>query len=281
MAGRAYVESRPRPALAGVTLREWQRPASGGRELLILPDGCADILWSSEGGLLVVGPDLGPARHYQAPGVSFTGLRLLPGAAGAVLGHEVDELREQLVPLSTLWGSGVERVAERLGETPSLTEQRAILAELVQRRIDSVAVDREIVATARALATSREPVSHLAERAGLGDRQLQRRFVRQVGYGPKTFQRIMRFRRAVAIYRASANAAQDGATGTRSTTAAPGAAGAPSLAELAVAAGYSDQAHFTRECRRLTGLTPGGFLAWLRPDDPALVRSAIDDGVTG
>jgi AraC family transcriptional regulator len=32
-----------------------------------------------------------------------------------------------------------------------------------------------------------------------------------------------------------------------------------SLAEIALAAGYSDQSHFTRECRRLRGISPGEY----------------------
>jgi AraC family transcriptional regulator len=32
-----------------------------------------------------------------------------------------------------------------------------------------------------------------------------------------------------------------------------------SLAEVALAAGYSDQSHFTRECRRMRGVSPGEF----------------------
>ena len=32
-----------------------------------------------------------------------------------------------------------------------------------------------------------------------------------------------------------------------------------SLAEIAVTAGFADQAHFTRVCKRLTGRTPGQF----------------------
>jgi len=35
--------------------------------------------------------------------------------------------------------------------------------------------------------------------------------------------------------------------------------------ELASAAGYADQAHMTRECRRLAGLTPVSLLAGRRP----------------
>ena len=37
--------------------------------------------------------------------------------------------------------------------------------------------------------------------------------------------------------------------------------GEDDLAALAFAAGYSDQAHLTRECRRLAGLPPAALLA--------------------
>jgi AraC-like DNA-binding protein len=263
-----YVEHAPSGPLAGVLLREWQRSATAGSEVLVVPDGCADIMWRSDGSLLVAGPNLGPITHHQAPDVYFVGLRLLPGAGGAVLGHELDGLREQLVPLSSLWGRGADLVAEQLAATSSLREQRSILAGMLVRRVDSVAVDREVVATARALATSSVSVSSVSEQVGLSDRQLQRRFIRQVGYGPKTFQRIMRFRRAVATHEHSSRTQPDRQLG---------------LAELATAAGYADQAHLTRECRRLTGLTPASFLARSQPHDPALVREVgfVHDGHEG
>ncbi|MER6878168.1 helix-turn-helix domain-containing protein, partial [Amycolatopsis sp. NPDC000673] len=57
-------------------------------------------------------------------------------------------------------------------------------------------------------------------------------------YGPATYRRILRLQRAIALAPATAT-----------------------LADLAVAAGYSDQPHLTRECRALTGLTPSAYFA--------------------
>jgi AraC-like DNA-binding protein len=71
-------------------------------------------------------------------------------------------------------------------------------------------------------------------------RQLHRRFVAALGYGPKTLQRILRFQAFLALSHAHAD---DG-----------------SLTRLAAAAGYADQAHLSRECSRLAGLTPSAFL---------------------
>ena len=62
-------------------------------------------------------------------------------------------------------------------------------------------------------------------------------FTSAVGYGPKTLDRVLRFRRLVA---------QAGAV----------AAGESDLARLAADLGYADQAHMTRDCMRLSGCTP-------------------------
>jgi hypothetical protein len=70
----------------------------------------------------------------------------------------------------------------------------------------------------------------------VSERRLRRRFVQAVGYGPATYLRVTRFQRAVAL--------------------APRVRG---LAALAAAAGYSDQAHLSRDCRALTGLTPRAY----------------------
>ena len=55
-------------------------------------------------------------------------------------------------------------------------------------------------------------------------------------YGPRTLQRVLRFRRFVSAVDAGP---------------LPGG-----LADAALAAGYADQSHLTRECARLSGLTP-------------------------
>ncbi|WP_307793444.1 helix-turn-helix domain-containing protein [Amycolatopsis sp. MtRt-6] len=70
----------------------------------------------------------------------------------------------------------------------------------------------------------------------VSERRLRRRFVQAVGYGPATYLRVSRFQRAVAL-----------------------APRAPNLAALAAAAGYADQAHLSRDCRALTGLTPRAY----------------------
>jgi AraC-like DNA-binding protein len=83
----------------------------------------------------------------------------------------------------------------------------------------------------------------------VSERRLRRRFVQAVGYGPATYLRVSRFQRAVAL--------------------APRVEG---LAALAAAAGYADQAHLSRDCRALTGLTPRGYFG-----GPSTVDVAVRD----
>jgi methylphosphotriester-DNA--protein-cysteine methyltransferase len=68
---------------------------------------------------------------------------------------------------------------------------------------------------------------------------LRRRFEQAAGYGPKTLQRVLRFRRLI-----------------RQLTVAPER---PELASLAIRLGYADQSHLTRETTRLAGLPPAAL----------------------
>ena len=68
----------------------------------------------------------------------------------------------------------------------------------------------------------------VAAEVGLSLRQLRRRCQAVVGYGPKTLQRVLRFRGFVSRVDARPEILD--------------------LAAIAAEAGYADQAHLTREC---------------------------------
>ncbi len=83
-------------------------------------------------------------------------------------------------------------------------------------------------------------VAELARTLAISERALRRRFNDAIGYGPKKLDRIIRFRRLLQL-------------GAR-----PRDGG---LAAVAAELGYADQAHLTRDCRELSGLTPAELLA--------------------
>jgi AraC-like DNA-binding protein len=226
-----YRELPPPPDLAPLVACVWTTVAKGGR---ILPDGCADIVW--DGADLVVAGPATVALPSPAAGTRAFGVRFRLGAAGTALGLPAEELTDLgHVPLVDVWtrdGDAI-RAATATGGLPGLVD--ALRGRLLAAEIDPLAR-----AAAVGLARPGARVAVLGAQLGISERQLRRRFADAVGYGPKTLARVLRFQRFLAL----------AARGDF----APG--GDRDLAGLAFAAGYADQAHLTRECRRLAGRTP-------------------------
>ncbi|MBV9383561.1 MAG: helix-turn-helix domain-containing protein [Streptosporangiaceae bacterium] len=197
----------------------------------VVPDGCVDLAWLGGAGLVIAGADTGP-RLAGPVGVAACGIRLRPGAAGAVLGMPASEFRDQQVPVSLVWGDGGARIGEAMAQA-SAAERLALLSEAVLRRRG--ARDPLVGAAARRLATRDSRVSDVAADLGVSERQLHRRMLASVGYGPKMLARVARLRRLICL-------PDD------------------SLATRALSAGYASQAHMNEEVRRLTGTTPVRFL---------------------
>jgi AraC-like DNA-binding protein len=231
-----YRELAPPPDLAAHVACVWTSVSRGGE---IFPDGCVDIVWRGDR-LVVAGPATRPAANDIPAGVPVFGVRFRLGVAGAALGLPAEALADVTAPLSEVWGPEYdERVA---------AGGPAALVDVVRERVLGVSVDPLARAAALGVARPGARVAQLGTELGLSERQLRRRFADAVGYGPKTLARVLRFQRFLAL----ASASREGAGRWRA---------GDGLAELAFAAGYADQAHLTRECRRLAGRTPSELVA--------------------
>jgi hypothetical protein len=234
--GRDLVERAPRGDLAQHVLCVWSGASPSDAPCRVLPDGCVDILWAPGRHPWVAGPDTTAKCEMLPPGPRV-GIRFRPGAAPAVLGLPASELRDLRVSLADLWPAGpAARLSDALAGAGTIEARfRALEAAVDERARRAGPPDPRVTAVVARLlrpadARGAPPPGDLA-----GERQLRRRFTDAVGYAPKVFERVMRLQRFLGLARA-----------------APGAR----LADLALAAGYADQAHLTRECRRLAGLTP-------------------------
>jgi transcriptional regulator GlxA family with amidase domain len=94
------------------------------------------------------------------------------------------------------------------------------------------------------VAHGRLRVEDVACRVGWSARHLGEQFRAEISLTPKAAARVARFDRA---RRSLARRVTDG--------------GSPDLATLALASGYYDQAHLTREWRSLSGLPPSRWIA--------------------
>jgi AraC-like DNA-binding protein len=224
----SYVEHRVDSPLVACT---WEQATATGHEQRIVPDGCVDLIWAGER-LGIAGPDTGARVVALAPGSRLVGVRLRPGVAGEVLGLPASELCDISLDSADVLGRDV--AAALLEALASGQDAHALLSQAVELRAVR-APDPLVSAAVVALARPRARVGSVAAELGVSARQLQRRVSDAVGYGPKTLQRVLRFRRLQAL------------------------APAP-LVELALDAGYADQAHMTAEVTRLAGVSPVRFL---------------------
>jgi AraC-like DNA-binding protein len=202
----------------------------------VLPDGCSDLIWEQGRGAYVAGPDTGPAPTTLAPGSVMVGVRFRPSAGGPALGLPLSELRDLRVGLADLRPVEARELPASL--TPDLAAARAL--DVVGRLAAAGPPDPAVTRAARLLHDPATRAVDIAAEIGLSPRQLLRRCQAAVGYGPKTLQRVLRFRRFVARVDAAGPRGLD-------------------LAALAADTGYADQAHLTRECSQLSGLTPAAL----------------------
>ncbi|TDQ50750.1 helix-turn-helix domain-containing protein [Actinorugispora endophytica] len=235
-----YTPSSPPPDLAGDLVLGWTARL-GGRYRLV-PDGCVDVLWTSTGSAWVCGPETSAWTFALPPGTEAAGVRLRPGRAASALGLDTPGARDRRVRIEDVLGSRVQRhVVEQVAAAPP-EERLRVLHDHARRWLAvAPAPDRVGETVARLLAhDTGTSVAALAEAAVLSERQLHRRCTALFGYGPATLRRILRLQRFMRLARR------------------PGAAAG--IADLAFAAGYTDQPHLSRDCRAITGVSPGDLL---------------------
>jgi AraC-like DNA-binding protein len=270
--GSTYVERAPGAGLAGLVSAGWIQQV-GERPLTQrhLPHGGAEVrcVLGSEPRLL--GPLTTAVDERIPPGATVVGVRLRPGVLGGLAGTPADELVDQDIAGTDIWRD-LARLTDALGEAVTPQAALARLQGFVARaagRPDPLV--REAV---RGLMPCHgSGPAALPELLSISGRQLRRRCRAAAGLGPKDLHRVLRFQGFVARVQASIARRK-----------------APDLARWAVEAGYHDQAHLGRECRRLSGRTPGEYLArsaagcscghdhaasyvpMLRPDDGRFVQ---------
>jgi AraC-like DNA-binding protein len=234
-----YREFAPSPPLHALLACRWERelpPGDPADSTLILPDGCVDLLWR-DGELLVAGLDRTARWSPVRSGATIVGVRLRPGVAGAVFGLPASELLDARIPLDELLGARVSELSERLNGAQGREAEYLLLEGIVASAVADASPDPLVLAATRRLGFPGSRVDELADALGISERQLRRRFHQSVGYGPKTLDRVLRFRRLVSQAQAVS-------------------AGEVDLARLAADLGYADQAHMARDSVRLTGLPP-------------------------
>lgn len=219
----------------------------GYRELTYIPNGGVDILFVVKGErklMEFVGLCTQMKQLLAFQGARYFGVRLYPGTRvvyhGVCLNELINEehfFRGCESPLQDFFlemeGSDtledkIKLFCRHFGHEMNREEMSGLLRCLLEEISNSHGTIR---------------ISELAERTHYSERHISRIFREAMGVSPKTFSRIIRFQYVVSAI-----------------LCRPRETLCDYLGEL----GYSDQAHFQREFKEYTGITPGRFVQRVR-----------------
>ncbi len=236
-----------------------REPSPAGAVQTIYPDGRCEIIvhllsrprcWDTVAGWHVQAMTLFAAQRVAAVRLELNrpldcvGFRLQPAASAAIVSGHPQNLRDRIVDLA-----GIDRGfsnALRGAVRAFVDGSEAAAWQLMARRIAMHELDARIEAAVRHIEASagKSRIEVTARAAGMSMRNFQVQFRKQVGLAPKEYARLTRLQ---ATLRALDS-------------------GDARISEVAVDSGFADQAHATRELRRVTGLAPASLRAALRKD---------------
>jgi AraC-like DNA-binding protein len=243
----------PSPDLAGVVRRYWMPvwslPEGQGSVQRVLQYPVCLIVVSDTYALLV-GPTSGLSTQELTGTGWALGTMLQPAAGLALAGGPVSRLADTAVPLDQ--AAGIDGAAlqaairEAICDDPDDRDrQQTAVAAVEQTLAELLPVDEE-GALVNAIVeyvegdSNVQRVSQVCDKFAITERSLQRLTARRIGLSPKW---LVQRRR---LHEAAERLAD---------------ADKPDLARVAADLGYADQAHFGRDFRTATGLTPGEFAA--------------------
>ncbi|MDF1605705.1 helix-turn-helix domain-containing protein [Nocardioides sp. YIM 152315] len=237
----------PGPELADVVRRHWMPVWS-------LPEGQASVqrvlqypvclLVVSHDYALLVGPSSGLSTQELVGTGWAVGTMLQPAAGVALAGGPVERLTDTAVPLPD--EALVRRIRAAVGDDPHDPDRRRRAVMVVEESLRRLLpVDEEgLLVNAIVEYVEGDPevrrVGQVCAKFAITERSLQRLTARRIGLPPKWLIQRRRLHEAAERLREVRR---------------------PDLARVAADLGYADQAHFGRDFRAVTGLTPGGFAA--------------------
>jgi AraC-like DNA-binding protein len=255
-----YSEYHPQPPLNALVECFWAlesnsegTPPTPER---ILPDGCVELILNFASPFVqysgdlqklqprnfIVGQMTQPMLISPTGPVQLIGIRFHPGGTAPFFRIPMHELRNQVVELASFARPlEVKLKAAATEDYGEPVDKVAVLEKLLTSLLLESGSDLRLLGIAAKIVGRAGMISidDLAYQSGLSGRQLERRFLNDIGVGPKLLSRILRFQQ---VFRAVE-------------------ANRVSWPEVAVDCGYYDQAHLIRDFRQFAQQTPSVLFA--------------------
>lgn len=264
------LSSVPAPPLRQYVSRLWTSSGSAKPDALhverVMPSGSMHIVLRlgreplillNSGQSKAVSPDvIGGVRSSSYDklaglGGPTIGASLCIGAAEALFGVPADEMYNRHIPLEDVWSvRELTELRERLMETSNPEVRLSLFGKELTRRVRDAKPTHPLITHTLAGLRRNRSVIDLAQDAGLSHKTLARHFRRAAGLGPKAYQRLLRFNRALVALHGDLKA---------------------DLAQISLGTGFSDQAHFCREFRDFANMTPSMYVS-VQTREPRHVR---------
>lgn len=184
-----------------------------------------------------------PVPIYNIQRSDFRAIRIIfyPGIIHRIYGRPMDIFQDILPDLGYSLDKQLDEVYERLVETADRQKQVWILEDYFVNRLREMEDRKSLFPYLHQelqIGKYRSSVKNLAKGLGIGQRQLQRKILAEMGYPPSQLMRLYRFTFALRFLH------------QYPTT---------SLTYIAHEFGYSDQAHFSREFKYFTLQNPKAY----------------------
>jgi AraC-like DNA-binding protein len=253
-----YREFKPTPRLGSFVECFWTLEGDGfidgSPPERILPDGCVELILNFGDRFLqhvdgelrrqprnfIVGQMTGPILISANGVVRLLGVRFQPGGTRPFIDLPANEITNRVMELGDLSRPFERSLLGACEHALNLDQKITEVDAFLTSRLNDCKFDPHLLALAASVIDRRGLVSvdQLASHAGVSSRQLERRFLQEVGLGPKLLARIVRFQQ---VFRAVESN--------------------PAWAEVAIECGYYDQAHLIRDFNQFAQQTPSVLLA--------------------
>jgi hypothetical protein len=256
-----YQTFQPHPDLAALISCYWtlEVPAvPEAQKQRIVPDGCIemafilgdDIKRYTTGGdfilqprAMVLGQTIEPFYIEPVGHVDTFAVRFYPYGFSNFITTPIKDLANKETPIASLFGEvTAKELAQKIGEAADSGERIAIVESFLFEKLNSKAtIDSIVKATIDALLSTKgsAAINTIIKEDLSKRRQLERKFLKQIGISPKQLGKVIRLQTALKML-----LSED----------------AENLTSIAYESEYYDQAHFIKDFKEFTGTNPGEFL---------------------
>lgn len=214
--------------------------------LTVVPDACIDLFFEyTDQGMSawVCGTVLRFQSREWGGNRSVFGVRFMPGVQPALIRAEMSDLVGKRIPLESVLRD--KALIAQMAEQQDFKERIRVFLQEYTRQEDQAAPfneKKELVWSVKRIVYETDgkvKISHLPEKTGYSERYINRVFLQEMGFSPKTFCKIIQFQRALEFLNY----------------------GAPDkMTDAAIYLGYYDQPQFIRDFKTYCGVTPLTYL---------------------